>query len=298
MESLAEEYINTFDLDQLDFAEIKREFDGRVRSACCVADAPGPVSPATPECCLPPSPALTDDLPSPKEQKSLLEDLNWLQWSAGLQLNALCAPDFSPEHALEEIINSVESAPPSVATSIADDEEDDDEDDDDDDDDLITDFDDISDVDEKVKKELDDSSQVPQSKSRAKHARGERATRLGDEELVTLPVRELNRRLQGFPKDEVLRLKQKRRTLKNRGYAQNCRSKRLQHKYELENTNTTLQQQITSLQRQVNHLTRERDLYKQQCGLLRSQVKAATPPRGSRDGSVSSSYPSSPDDNF
>lgn len=41
--------------------------------------------------------------------------------------------------------------------------------------------------------------------------------KIGDDMLITLTVRELNKKLHGCPREEIVRLKQKRRTLKNRG---------------------------------------------------------------------------------
>lgn len=137
---------------------------------------------------------------------------------------------------------------------------------------------------------------------------------LNDEQLIALSVRDLNRKLHGYPREVITRIKQKRRTLKNRGYAQNCRTKRIALKCLLEKNNQTLQMERDRLvrEREAERLQKEkaihdrdkamqdrdiaiqeRDFYKQQ---LKQQI---TMVRSSRDfnnqqGSLSSTNASSP----
>ncbi|UYV72550.1 MAF [Cordylochernes scorpioides] len=83
---------------------------------------------------------------------------------------------------------------------------------------------------------------------------------ISEEELTSLSVRDLNKRLKtsGLSKEDVVRIKQRRRTLKNRGYAANCRTKRNDTKEGLERECESLKMEISQFHANTAHLRSER----------------------------------------
>lgn len=75
-----------------------------------------------------------------------------------------------------------------------------------------------------------------------------------DEELISISVRDLNRVLKarGLNRPKIIRLKQRRRTLKNRGYAASCRIKRIEQKDVLETEKNNVWKDVEKL-----HMTTE-----------------------------------------
>ena len=82
---------------------------------------------------------------------------------------------------------------------------------------------------------------------------------LTEEELASMPVKDLNALLRGLPDSEVWKLKQRRRTIKNRGYAQTSRFKRTKLRAVLEKEKGSLEGELDKYRRENERLRKERD---------------------------------------
>lgn len=103
--------------------------------------------------------------------------------------------------------------------------------------------------------------------------------KIDDDLLLKISVRDLNVKLKGTTKDQQSKTKQRRRTLKNRIYAQNCRNKRNVQKTELEIAKQHLehewrkeQAKSVTLQKEVARLQHDLGRERQMIHTLRNEL--------------------------
>ena len=104
---------------------------------------------------------------------------------------------------------------------------------------------------------------------------------IDDDELLSLPIRELNKRLRHMSKDEVLKIRKRRRSLKNRGYATSCRQRRVKLKECLETQNQRLKIQLREMREKLNAAAKERDMFKAKFDHLRQLLMSVKYPTSS-----------------
>ena len=84
---------------------------------------------------------------------------------------------------------------------------------------------------------------------------------LSEEELRDMPVKQLNKLLRGESTEKIKKIRQKRRCLKNRGYAQSCRAKRVKCKANLETQVKRLMRELSRMRTELEKTKKERDGY-------------------------------------
>ena len=100
---------------------------------------------------------------------------------------------------------------------------------------------------------------------------------ISDDALLQLSVKDLNRLLKSLSPEDRSKLKKRRRILKNRGYAANCRTKRMSQKDILQMEKEDLEADIKRVERQNEILRLKLDSIKEQFDDLQHYIRNLKP---------------------
>ena len=82
---------------------------------------------------------------------------------------------------------------------------------------------------------------------------------LGDGKLEKMTIKELNKYIQGIPKQQAQKIKKRRRILKNRKYSLKCRLKTVQKRTKMAEENKSLEKRISAAKEELKTVTKQRD---------------------------------------
>ena len=96
---------------------------------------------------------------------------------------------------------------------------------------------------------------------------------LSDGNLEKMTIKELNRYIQGIPKQQAQKIKKRRRILKNRKYALKCRLK-TQKRTKMAEENESLEKRISAAKEELKTVTKQRDYYKSKFLQLHASIES------------------------
>lgn len=100
------------------------------------------------------------------------------------------------------------------------------------------------------------------------HSEQDFSDQITDDDLMKLPIQELNKRLKKLPRAEVQKLRKRRRCLKNRSYATSCRQRRVASSASLKVQNQRLKEQVREIKESLSKAIKDRNLYRNKCERL------------------------------
>ena len=121
---------------------------------------------------------------------------------------------------------------------------------------------DIQDLFDGINPEEENNDDDTSSESEDESLNPQQAKKISDEEIKNLRLKELNKRLRNIPWEEAAKIRKRRRNLKNRGYALNCRLRKQREHEDLMNENTLLKKQLEDGKWKLLKVWNEKESYK------------------------------------